>query len=93
MQDINRKIKNYIKKYPDIHFYIDYDSNENEKENCMNGMERNHLYNEDYYMNHTYEEIKKYKSIGYNQGFFSKTPPPAGLEQPLHFNLRWRITT
>lgn len=59
MQEINRKIKNYIKKYPDIHFYIDYDNNENEKENGMNGMERNYINNEDYYMNHTYEENKK----------------------------------
>ncbi|OTN68776.1 Uncharacterized protein PKNOH_S01010400 [Plasmodium knowlesi] len=30
MQEINRKIKNYIRKYPDIHFYIDYDNNEDE---------------------------------------------------------------
>ncbi|KJP89299.1 hypothetical protein AK88_00961 [Plasmodium fragile] len=31
MQEINRKIKNYIRKYPDIHFYIDYDNNEDEE--------------------------------------------------------------
>ncbi|SBT86865.1 conserved Plasmodium protein, unknown function [Plasmodium malariae] len=32
MQEINRKIKNYIKRYPDIHFYIDYENNNKEEE-------------------------------------------------------------
>ncbi|GAW78878.1 hypothetical protein, conserved [Plasmodium gonderi] len=37
MQEINRKIKSYIKKYPDIHFYIDYDNNENEESKTYGG--------------------------------------------------------
>ncbi|CAD2105919.1 conserved Plasmodium protein, unknown function [Plasmodium vinckei] len=36
MQETNRKIKNYIKKYPDIHFYIDYDNNEREENKGYN---------------------------------------------------------
>ncbi|EUD66699.1 hypothetical protein C922_03024 [Plasmodium inui San Antonio 1] len=37
MQEINRKIKNYIRKYPDIHFYIDYDNNEDEDRGGAHG--------------------------------------------------------
>ncbi|SBT30352.1 conserved Plasmodium protein, unknown function [Plasmodium ovale wallikeri] len=37
MQEINRKIKNYIRKYPDIHFYMDYDNNEEEENRADNG--------------------------------------------------------
>ncbi|ANQ05891.1 Uncharacterized protein PCOAH_00000290 [Plasmodium coatneyi] len=37
MQEINRKIKNYIRKYPDIHFYIDYDNNEDEERGGEHG--------------------------------------------------------
>ncbi|VUZ93060.1 conserved Plasmodium protein, unknown function [Plasmodium vivax] len=37
MQEINRKIKSYIRKYPDIHFYIDYDNNEDEERGGAHG--------------------------------------------------------
>ncbi|ETB60484.1 hypothetical protein YYC_02766 [Plasmodium yoelii 17X] len=77
MQEVNRKIKNYIKKYPDIHFYIDYDNNEKEENKGYNNTSY-YSYNKNAQLNgeenfeNSYNNKNEVMNSENNSGLFTK---------------------
>ncbi|SCM19922.1 conserved Plasmodium protein, unknown function [Plasmodium chabaudi adami] len=92
MQEINRKIKNYIKKYPDIHFYIDYDNNEREENKGYNNTSyysysKNAQLNEDENVENSYNNKDEPIDAKNNNGLFIKSTKLVSYdEEKEHFN-------
>ncbi|CRG98369.1 conserved Plasmodium protein, unknown function [Plasmodium relictum] len=85
MQEINRKIKSYIKKYPDIHFYVDYDNNNNNEEKRVNN-DNSFLYSNENMPDRNYSNIELNNDINVSTSIGKNKKMVSYDEEKEHFN-------